>query len=109
MNRELFDLAGRSVKPSEFHPTKAAAKWPVISLLLLASALGACSSSHESSDERKLAGPVVVGMDFDAPSEPVDLNGPIQLTGARNEWISFALQCYVAYLLMQPDSAEWFR
>ena len=25
------------------------------------------------------------------------------------EWISFALQCYVAYLLMQPDSAEWFR
>ena len=23
--------------------------------------------------------------------------------------LTLALQCYVAYLLMQPDSAEWFR
>src|ERR1700722_12345949 len=53
---------------------------------------GGCQMTRESNPAKIAGGATVTAVDMDSSLEPTTIDGPVMLSAAKNEWVSFAVR-----------------
>src|SRR6478609_842288 len=77
-------------RPARFVP--AAPPSAVVALLLAVCAAGCASRAARNAATNRRVQPRVVAVDLAGAGQPVAADGPVALSGAKNEWLSFAVE-----------------
>src|SRR5678815_5160746 len=76
-------------RPARFVPAAA----PIAAVVLAVWAAGCASAAaRNAAASKRRVQPRVVAVDLSGGGQPVVADGPVALSGAKNEWLSFAVQ-----------------